>query len=615
MDQSEDFRRRSKEEIYAYDLQTRGRSKARSLTSGPYPGRLPPTGSIGETLARRRSDGFAGNVLPVDFTPRQARFPSVIRHTRLPPKREVSVEIPTEGSSKEVELIDKERLEVVSPISGFQNSAEEKLQIDTVLSPNSWEYQEASATIKVLGKVNNSLTSSTNSQPSIHRSKQGTLIAVPLTRQSLRRATNSQPLSGSSSELFKSLNSKENSRTNSLDQFKTKAFHNGTAFLLDEQETTPFGEGIGKKTLFTIISLFIVIVLLLGGFIPAVVLLSQGTKDSVSNFFRSEANRNVVLPGLIQKYGLSKKSPNIPSHLLSDIEIMDLLKDTGEPIFRGVAYSPLDAMEPKCGISKRSTMLDLAKISTVTNVIRNYGMQCNQLELILDSIQTLDIKMKLTMGVWIGHNDTINQQQLQLMKDILAKYPATLIESIFVGNEVLFRKDKPVKDLIKYIRETKDYIKSIGLYIPVGTSEIGLLITSELLAACEIVGANIHPFFSGDTVENAAEWTLNFLRFQIEPKNTKNVKIVISEIGWPTAGGSFQRSVATLPNLKFFIQDFICKIGKHNYDYYMFEAFDEPWKRIFYKGKNRWETEWGIFTKDRKSKLDWRDMRGCEASL
>lgn len=113
-------------------------------------------------------------------------------------------------------------------------------------------------------------------------------------------------------------------------------------------------------------------------------------------------------------------------------------------MFHGIAYSPNNAMEPHCRYNKRDAMLDLAKISTVTTRIRTYGMQCDQAELIMEAIDHMNLNMTVAMGVWIGKNDTINRQQMDMMKKVIAKYPdpARVINSIFIGNEVLFRGDK-----------------------------------------------------------------------------------------------------------------------------------------------------------------------------
>lgn len=346
------------------------------------------------------------------------------------------------------------------------------------------------------------------------------------------------------------------------------------------------------------------IILLICAFVPPMVILSGGTKGSVLKFFRKEGNRNEMLPMLMEKYGyLNQSRPGIS-------EVSYKVEKPEDPYLFGLAYSPINALEPRCGLTKNEAILDLLAMQTVTGRIRNYGMQCNQSELILDSIQSLNLNMKLAMGVWIGTSDKINDDQMRTMKSVLSRYPRNLFESIFVGNEVLFRGDKTTKQLLSYINETRQFVHSLGYDIPVGTSEIGSLINTELIEGCDIIGANIHPFFGGEEVEKGSEWTLDFLKYQIEPINSKNTTIVITEVGWPSSGGRYQKALASIPNLKYLLEDFPCKARASGYGYYFFEAFDEPWKKVFYSGKNKWETEWGIFDKDRKKKVDFKSF-GC----
>ncbi|KAK6203491.1 glycoside hydrolase superfamily [Scheffersomyces amazonensis] len=366
--------------------------------------------------------------------------------------------------------------------------------------------------------------------------------------------------------------------------------------------------------------LILLIFLLISSFVPAIIILSNGTESSVKNYLKLEMNRKNIIPFLNQNYGnISNFNPNIvntPDGLnekyRTDPQILELMKGYGEPIFHGLAYSPLNALEPNCGVNKTDIMFDLVKLSTVTTRIRNYGMQCNQSDLILDSIQTLNLNMTLSMGIWIGGNDTINRNQIDEMKKVVRKYPSEMFEGIFIGNEVLFREDKSTEELLDYIRETKSYLRSIGFRkVPVGTSEIGSLLNKDLFEECDILGANIHPFFAGNSVEGASNWTIEFLEYQMEPLNYKNKTIIITEVGWPTDGGNFHKSTANIPNFKYFLSDYICKMKNVNYGWYYFEAFDEPWKEIFYEGKNKWETEWGLFKSDRSDKIDLRKVGSC----
>ncbi|KAL6451856.1 btgC Probable glucan endo-1 [Candida maltosa Xu316] len=383
-----------------------------------------------------------------------------------------------------------------------------------------------------------------------------------------------------------------------------------------------FPELSGTTVLVIIIGLVLLICIMLGGFIPAVLILSKGTKSSVYNFFKDSKNLP-ILYSLSTKYLgtvdnlASTPKPNsvdgLTDELKQDIEVVALMNAVSNFMFHGIAYSPNNAMEPACGFTKRDAMLDLAKLSTVTTRIRNYGMQCDQSELILDAIEYMNLNMTLAMGVWIGTNDTVNKEQMDLMKKVVSKYPepSRLINSIYIGNEVLFREDKTRAELLDYIQDAKDFLRVMHIDdIPVGTSEIGSLVDSDLLSSCDVVGANIHPFFAGVPVEYAAAWTLEFLNLQVQPYNERDTQIVLSEVGWPSGGGTFGEAVASFANLQYFVGDFLCTLRDMPVEYYYFEGFDEPWKEIFWEGNQRWETQWGIFHSDRSSKFNLQNI-GC----
>ena len=56
---------------------------------------------------------------------------------------------------------------------------------------------------------------------------------------------------------------------------------------------------------------------------------------------------------------------------------------------------------------------------------------------------------------------------MNTMKRIAAKYPnpLELINSIYIGNEVLFREDKTRDELIEYIQDAKTFCNQKGLMI------------------------------------------------------------------------------------------------------------------------------------------------------
>lgn len=394
-----------------------------------------------------------------------------------------------------------------------------------------------------------------------------------------------------------------------------------------------------------VVVLLVVLGLVIGGLVAVVVLLSRGTRRTVLSYFShaSAYDRSALLTTLQNRYPVSpnyvksgsmsdflmgedfmnegrrlggfdstanNNFKGLPEQFKSDeairkLMVEDVFREDGGPIFYGVNYSPLGALEPQCESHFRDVQLDVARLSKVTKRIKNYGMQCNQSEYILEAIQQLNLNMTLAMGVWITNDPQVNEGQMVEMERVLRKFPRHLFELIYIGNEVLFRRDQTEVALIDYIKRAREFVRQLGsdfASIPVGTTEIGSLISVELARACNVVGANVHPFFGGEVAEMGADWTFDFVRTQLEPKLSGLTKIVITEVGWPYSGGKHSRSEATPANFQAFMDKFVCDAYQNNYGWFYFEAFDEPWKSIFYEGDNRWETEWGVFNRDRTMK-------------
>lgn len=381
-----------------------------------------------------------------------------------------------------------------------------------------------------------------------------------------------------------------------------------------------------KRSFAVFIVLVGLVLVLLGGFIPAIVVLSRGTKFAVNKYFSNPSNLP-LLSELSEKY-LPKPPKNRPEAFIprinsaeglndaikTDKEVLNLMNMVSNVLFHGITYSPRGSLESECGFNRRDAMLDLAKLSTVTTRIRTYGTQCNQTEILLDAIQHMNLNMTIAMGVWIGADNKANKQQMDTMKKIIARLadPLRLINSIYIGNEVLFRQDKSKHELIDYIKDAKDFLKMLHIEdIPVGTAEVGSLIDMELVEVCDVVGANIHPFFGGISVEEAPAWVWQFLNYQLDPMSRPvSTPIVITEVGWPSGGGRYGKAVASKASLQFFISDFLCNFRDRGIEYYFFEAFDEPWKEVFNERDQNWEPQWGVFNADRLNKFPMQNI-GC----
>ncbi|KAK8230831.1 hypothetical protein HDK90DRAFT_333595 [Phyllosticta capitalensis] len=288
-------------------------------------------------------------------------------------------------------------------------------------------------------------------------------------------------------------------------------------------------------------------------------------------------------------------------------------------VFPGMDYTPFNAQYPDClhnPPSQNNITLDVAVLTQLTSAIRLYGTDCNQTEMVLAALDLLEIKdVKVWLGAWLGNNKTTNDRQMAQMWSILDKHGGDPFAGVIVGNEVLYRKDMSETELAKILKDTKDNITTHNWDLPLATSDLGDNWTEQLATEVDIVMANIHPFFAGVEAPQAASWTWSFWQNHdvAVTKSLTSKKHVISETGWPSAGGNdcgteagctsdTQGSVAGIDEMNTFLGDWVCQALKNQTEYFWFETFDEPWKVRYNTKDEQWEDKWGLMTIDRKLK-------------
>jgi len=289
-------------------------------------------------------------------------------------------------------------------------------------------------------------------------------------------------------------------------------------------------------------------------------------------------------------------------------------------VFMGMAYTPMNTQYPACLTNppvQNNVTLDIALISQLTNVVRLYGTDCNQTEMVLTAIDRLKLTdMKVWLGVWLNANATTTTRQVAQLWDILDKYGTKYVKGVIVGNEVLFSQYMTLSQLTTYISGVKTNLTAKGYNnIPVATSDLGSDWTTELVSTVDYVMANVHPFFGGVPVAQAADWTYNFWQTNdvYLTQGTTGKHNVISEVGWPSQGGNDCAPSSTCPSptagavsgineMNTFMNGWVCQSIKNQTDYFWFEAFDEPWKIQYDTPGQEWEDHWGLFDVNRNLK-------------
>ncbi|OAA66389.1 endo-beta-1,3-glucanase [Akanthomyces lecanii RCEF 1005] len=317
----------------------------------------------------------------------------------------------------------------------------------------------------------------------------------------------------------------------------------------------------------------------------------------------------------------NKKSPsddNKGDLSISSDEIKKLLNNPNlHKVFPGMDYTPINVQYPACvdnPPSQNNVTRDVAVLSQLTNKIRLYGTDCNQTQMVLHAIDKLDMKkdLKVWLGVWQDGNSTTNERQLSQMWDIFDQYGGDQFEGVIVANEILFRKEMTITKLSSILTDVRSNLTKRGIDLPVATSDLGDDWTAELGKDSDLIMANIHPFFSGTPADEAAAWTYGFWQDHNSAFwKTDKQKNIISETGWPSAGGSKcpdgvkdckTPAKAGIDEMNRFMDDWVCQALSNGTNYFWFEAFDEPWKVRFNTGNENWEDKWGLLDVNRNLK-------------
>ena len=262
-------------------------------------------------------------------------------------------------------------------------------------------------------------------------------------------------------------------------------------------------------------------------------------------------------------------------------------------IVHGFAYSgyqlgqsPLDKKYP----STAELLDDLKLLKPYTDRIRTYGSLENPAVIPLAS----NLGMQIMAGAWLSSDNIDNEREVSALIAKIRSYPR--IHRAIVGNEVLLRTDLTPAQLIRYLDHVREEVS-----IPVSTAEPWhvWLKNPELVKHVDFIAVHLLPYHEGIPIDKALDYSLQ--RYQELMDAYPRKKIVITEIGWPSKGPAIGAAVASQVNQARFVREFLARTAHQNYDYYLMEAIDQPWK-VNVEG---WAgAYWGMFDAERHLKYD-----------
>ncbi len=248
-----------------------------------------------------------------------------------------------------------------------------------------------------------------------------------------------------------------------------------------------------------------------------------------------------------------------------------LWRKTIQEGFHGICYSMYrDGQSPGDDISMEQVEQRINILKPYVSAIRSFScIEGNEFVPMVAKKHGL----KTLVGAWLGKDKDDNEREIE---GLIALAKAGNVDVAAVGNEVLYRNDCTLEELVGYINRVKEALK--GLDIPVGYVDAYYEFSRHpiLVESTDIVLANLYPYWEGCPIEYALGHMQAMYGSVVDAAQGK--PIIITETGWPSEGGGLNGAIAGAESaMKYFI-DAIQWTKANDVPIFYFSSFDESWK-------------------------------------
>lgn len=206
--------------------------------------------------------------------------------------------------------------------------------------------------------------------------------------------------------------------------------------------------------------------------------------------------------------------------------------------------------------------------------------------------------LKVVPSAWIGRNSIDNNEEISSLINVANQN--SNIPFVIVGSETLLRGDISKEQLKQYLLQVKQNVS-----VPVATAEPWHIWFNnpDLADVVDIILVNIYPYWEGQSIDNAVPYIIE--KYNQIKNRFPNKRIIISETGWPDGGQQIGSAIPSSQNQKRFILELMVKSFEQNIEFFLFEAFDEIWKRDF---EGETGAHWGFYTSQRSRKYNFSSI-------
>ncbi len=264
------------------------------------------------------------------------------------------------------------------------------------------------------------------------------------------------------------------------------------------------------------------------------------------------------------------------------------------PIVGGIGYAPFQGSQSPSGEYPTAAQMlaDMTVLKGVTDTIRTYGVQQN-----LRDIPALAEQVGLDVAP-TAYLTAADRGQRDVLIEVLNEDHANVPYAI-VGSEWSY-EGMSASEIVKEIDLIRAAAPADAVLTTAERAQVLLNLDAgerEALAkAADFLLVNISVYEDGLTVDQAVDNAI--AQFRTVEATYPGEKLVIGELGWPTAGGDPDETTPEMQAL--FFREFAHRATVEGIPFFAFEAFDEPWKAN--STDVPFGPHWGIFGADRLPK-------------
>ena len=276
----------------------------------------------------------------------------------------------------------------------------------------------------------------------------------------------------------------------------------------------------------------------------------------------------------------------------SEKQLKSLWRKTLEAGMHGICFSMYeDGQEPGDTITVAQVERRVKILKPYTNWIRSFS--CIEGNEHIPRVAKQH-GLKTLVGAWLGDDDEKNKQEIKALIELANQGN---VDIAAVGNEVLYRNDLSLDELIDYMKEVR---AAIPAHIPIGYVDAYYEFSAhpELVEHSDVILSNCYPFWEGCPAEYALLHMQSMYGQAMDA--AKGKKVIITETGWPSKGENLKGAIPSEVHAMQYFINTQTWAKRSNVEVFYFSSFDESWK-VGPEGEVG--AYWGLWDKDENIKF------------